>query len=135
MEEDNFIPLLDLASSLESFYAFIKDEEEQERREIVRAAIQVGVKEIDLISVKGSENGLSQAEAFRDKEYLHKELLEGKADEEIEEVEAGIEVGGSIEIGALEGHVEEEYLHKGSSLERDTSMSNINNKAFVQAQL
>jgi len=59
MEEDNFIPLLDLASSLESFYAFIKDEEEQERREIVRAAIQVGVKEIDLISVKGSENGLS----------------------------------------------------------------------------
>jgi hypothetical protein len=50
VEEDDFIPLSDLESSPGSFHASVEDEEEQERRERAawRAAIQVGVEEIDL---------------------------------------------------------------------------------------
>jgi hypothetical protein len=75
-EEDDFIPLSDLASSPGSSYASVEDEEEHERRERAtwRAAIQAGVEEIDL-------------------------------------------------------------THKGSSLERDISMSDTDDEASIQAQL
>ena len=101
-EEDDFIPLLDLASSLESFHASVEDEEEQERREIARAAIQAGVDEIDLTAVEGSEDDSSWAQPSREEEHPHEESLEGRADEEMEGAgaEAGIGAEGSIEIGA-----------------------------------
>jgi hypothetical protein len=61
------------------------------------------------------------------------ELSESRADEEIEEVQIGVEE--SIEIEAYERHTEEEYPHQESSLETDTSMSDIDDEASVQAQL
>jgi hypothetical protein len=48
---------------------------------------------------------------------------------------AEIETEGSMEIGAPEGHAEEECLHEESSLETDASMSDIDYDASVQAQL
>jgi hypothetical protein len=112
-EEDYFILISDLVSSTESLYAFIEDNEEQERREIAKAAIQEGVEKINLTAVRKNEDIKSK---------VNKEIRETKIKRE-----------GSVETKAPKGHAKAEYLHEESSLETNTSMSNINDKASMQA--